>query len=157
MRATWVETTRSVGAWKLPTLSAREWRSATLATLGANGSCTWQMSSAAAVEQLLDRARDVERDGGPGARAARQRRQRLADGEHPRAAVVGQQLAGVDGPPALAHEVLRARRRDDQDAVPTGGELVADAANLLVDLVPRLPRVRGDVGDGVRPGHRRAA
>ena len=47
LRATWVETTRSVGAWKPPTFSAREWRSATLATLGANGSWTWHRSSAA--------------------------------------------------------------------------------------------------------------
>ena len=47
LRATWVATTRSVGAWKVPTLSAREWRSAVLATLGANGSCTWQRSRAA--------------------------------------------------------------------------------------------------------------
>jgi hypothetical protein len=40
---------RSVGPWKLPTFSAREWRSATLDALGANGSWTWTMSSASAV------------------------------------------------------------------------------------------------------------
>ena len=44
-RATWVERMRSLGSWKLPTLSEREWRSATEAALGANGSCTWTMSS----------------------------------------------------------------------------------------------------------------
>src|SRR3954469_29723 len=39
---------RSVGRWKVPTLSAREWRSVALGTDGANGSCTWQMSSTSA-------------------------------------------------------------------------------------------------------------
>src|SRR4029078_6407030 len=48
--------------------------------------------------------------------------------ERRRRPVVGQELARVDAPPALAYEVLRARRRDDQDPVPTSGELVADAA-----------------------------
>ena len=48
-RTTWVESTRSAGAWKLPTLSAREWRSATDEALGANGSWTWTKSSGAAV------------------------------------------------------------------------------------------------------------
>ena len=44
-RATWVERMRSVGSWKLPTLRAREWRSAAEERLGANGSWTWTMSS----------------------------------------------------------------------------------------------------------------
>ena len=40
-----VESSRSVGAWKEPTFSAREWRSAAFAVLGANGSCTCTKSS----------------------------------------------------------------------------------------------------------------
>ena len=44
-RATWVDRNRSVAPWKLPTLSAREWRSAAEAALGANGSCTCTKSS----------------------------------------------------------------------------------------------------------------
>ena len=48
-RATWVDSTRSVGAWKEPTLSARECRSATDDALGANGSCTCTKSSGATV------------------------------------------------------------------------------------------------------------
>ena len=60
-RATCVESTRSVGEWKLPTFSAREWRSAAADALGANGSCTCTMSSGAASEQPLDRAARVER------------------------------------------------------------------------------------------------
>ena len=48
-RATWVESTRSAGAWNVPTLSEREWRSATDDALGANGSWTWTNSIGAAV------------------------------------------------------------------------------------------------------------
>ena len=44
-RATWVERTRSCGAWKVATLSEWEWRSAAEETLGANGSWTWTMST----------------------------------------------------------------------------------------------------------------
>ncbi len=45
--ATWVETTRSAGAWKVPTFSACECRRAAEAALGANGSCTCTKSSSA--------------------------------------------------------------------------------------------------------------
>ena len=86
-RATCVEITRSVGAWNVPTLSAREWRSATEEALGANGSCTWTKSSGARVSDLLDRARDVERRRGRRAAARRRQRQQLADAEHGDAAV----------------------------------------------------------------------
>ena len=60
-RATWVDTNRSVGEWNVPTFSAREWRSAALAALGANGSCTCTKSSSARSMKLLDRARHVQR------------------------------------------------------------------------------------------------
>jgi hypothetical protein len=40
LRATCVDTTRSAVEWKLPTLSAREWRKATEDTPGPNGSWT---------------------------------------------------------------------------------------------------------------------
>ena len=46
-RATWVESSRSVAEWKVPTFSAREWRSAADDALGANGSCTCTKSSSA--------------------------------------------------------------------------------------------------------------
>src|SRR5919106_2072094 len=45
LRATWVETKRSVVEWNVPTFSAREWRSAADEADGANGSCTWTKSS----------------------------------------------------------------------------------------------------------------
>ena len=39
-----------MGAWKLPMFSAREWRRAALAVLGANGSWTWTKSSGTSVK-----------------------------------------------------------------------------------------------------------
>ena len=44
-RATWVESTRSCGAWKVATLSEEEWRRAVEETRGAKGSWTWTMSA----------------------------------------------------------------------------------------------------------------
>ena len=64
----WVESTRSVGAWKLPTLSAREWRRAALDALGANGSWTLTMSSGSAVS-----ASSIVRATSTGSDAARRR------------------------------------------------------------------------------------
>ena len=61
-----MESTRSVGAWKEPTLSARLWRSATELALGANGSCTWTKSSGANVStSSIVRAMSTGGDGAP--------------------------------------------------------------------------------------------
>ena len=66
-RATCVESTRSLGAWKEPTLSAREWRSATDDALGANGSCTCTKSSgASASASSIVRPMSTGGDGSPG-------------------------------------------------------------------------------------------
>ena len=78
-RATWVDTNRSVGEWNVPTFSAREWRSAAEDALGANGSCTCTTSSDGVLQQVLERARHVQRERH---RAAAPERQRLADGQH---------------------------------------------------------------------------
>ncbi len=43
-RATCVERVRSLGSWKVPTFSEREWRRAVDAAEGMNGSCTCTMS-----------------------------------------------------------------------------------------------------------------
>ena len=69
-RATCVERTRSVGAWKVPTFSAREWRSATLAALGANGSwtCTKSIAATSSASSIV-RAMSI---GGDGAVARRE-------------------------------------------------------------------------------------
>ena len=50
-RATWVESTRSVGRWNVAAFSAQECRSAAEATLGAYGSCTWTMSKSIALSR----------------------------------------------------------------------------------------------------------
>ena len=57
-----------MGAWKLPTFSAREWRSATLEALGANGSCTLTTSSASTLS-----ASSIVRATSTGSEAARRR------------------------------------------------------------------------------------
>ena len=134
-RATWVESTRSLGSWKLPTLSDCEWRSAVEATLGANGSCTWTMSNVDAAEQALEGAPDVERHRRAARPRAGRQRQPGADREHRRPAVAGalaapaalEQGAGpleraVDQPPRLADGAARLRRRRDDDAVAALGE-----------------------------------
>ena len=59
----------------VPMFSAREWRSAADAALGANGSCTWRKSSSACSSSVLERARHVERQRH---RAAAPERQPLA-------------------------------------------------------------------------------
>ena len=63
-----VERTRSVGAWKLPTFSECEWRSAALDALGANGSWTLTMSSGSTVS-----ASSIVRATSTGSEAARRR------------------------------------------------------------------------------------
>ena len=57
-----------MGAWKLPTFSAREWRRATLDALGANGSCTLTTSSASTLS-----ASSIVRATSTGSEAARRR------------------------------------------------------------------------------------
>ena len=82
LRATWVLRTRSAGAWKEPTLSARLCRRATLPALGAHGSCTCTKSSGAtrrARPRSCARCRSAARARSPCGRrrtAARRRRAR---------------------------------------------------------------------------------
>ena len=72
-RATWVERTRSCGAWKVATLSEMEWRSAAEETRGANGSWTWTMSSGVDASRFLTGSPEPsdERPRGRAARAPR--------------------------------------------------------------------------------------
>ena len=46
------------------------------------------------------------------------------------------------------------RRREHERPVPAALELAAHARDEPVDVVVRLPGVRGDVGDGEGLGHR---
>ena len=79
LRATCVETTRSVGAWNVPTFSAGELRSAALATLGAHGSWTWTMSRGDGGRTARRPRGDVDRQRGAARRRAE--RERLGDRE----------------------------------------------------------------------------
>ena len=109
-RATCVESTRSAGAWNVPTLSAREWRSAADDALGANGSWTWHE-----VERPDGRAASsivrATSTGGAGIapRRGAGERQQLADAEHAHAAVGVEQLAAADA------RATRARARRSWD------------------------------------------
>ena len=154
-RATCVESTRSVGSWKVPTFSEREWRSAVDAVLGANGSWTWTMSRSAAPSSGSSGAADVERHRcGAGPRPARQR-DALADGEHRRAVAAGPGhpgrveepvravLGGADHLARVADGRARLRRRRDQHAVAALGLLARDTADELVDLMRAPPTAAG--------------
>ena len=103
------------------------------------------------LEQILERARDVERQRH---RAAAAERQALADGQHRGAAggieervgVAGQRL---DARAALADQLARLGGGDHHHAVPAGAELVREPLDVAVDLVVLLPRPRRDLGDRV--------
>ena len=110
-------------------------------------------------EQFLDRAGDVDRQ-----RRRAPARAATTSSTSPTAitrggALVGSLQQGCAGRAARraqrlargAHPLLRARRSQDQHAVPAPRELGRDALDVRVDLVVlRLPRVRGHVGDRER-------
>ena len=143
-RPSWVESSRSVGLWKVPTLSARAVRSAALAALGANGSCTCTMSSGSVVS-----ASSIVRATSTGSDAARRRvgengstsptpeHQRLCVGSREQrlvpASAVAQRLA------ALAHELGGVRRRDDQHPVAALVQLPREQPHVVADLGLGLP------------------
>ena len=109
--------TRSAGAWKVPTFSAREWRSASEAVLGANGSWTWTKSNGACASTAsIVRATSSGGAGGMPRRAG-------ASGSSsptpstPHAAVRREQLAGADQPRATR---ARARASATARAPPCG-------------------------------------
>ena len=123
-RATCVESTRSAGAWKEPTLSEREWRSATEAALGANGSWTCTKSGGA-----VESASSIVREMSSGGAGIAPRRAPASGSSSPtpstRTSPSGaEQLAGADQPPRVAHERRRVRRRQHHDA---GGRRAASS------------------------------
>jgi hypothetical protein len=104
------------------------------------------------VEQVLERARHVQRQGH---RAAAPERERLADGEHrsaPRLVEHGIEV-GADvlhlGAP-LANQFARIGGCHHDDPMPALAELVGEALHEAVDLVVLLPWPRGDLGDRER-------
>ena len=156
---------RSVGSWKLPTLSAREWRSAAEEALGANGSCTWTMSKGSELSSISSvpetssgkrsgarlrpaRHRDALADAddrGAGGAAVAADPLALPGGPEERAHVVAGPL---DRLARLAHGAQALDRRRDDDAVAALAQLAGDTAGVVVHLVVRSPRVGRDVGDG---------
>ena len=153
LRATCVATARSVGAWKLPTFSAGETRSAALARLGRPRIVNVDDVERDRLEQAVDRTADV--DGNGAAPSGRDLRQRLTCREHgnPARPVVAREdqlrlgAGRVQQPARLPHRLLRARRRDDRDAVATSGELAGGGRDPVIDLVVGVPGVRRDLGD----------
>ena len=105
-----------------------------------------------ALEQVGDRARDVDRQ--RCAAAPGQRRQRLAHRQHPHLARPRVERAVADGLARVAHERARRRRRHHHHAMPALGKLVGDPRDERVDVVAVLPRIGGDLGYRQRLGHR---
>ena len=158
-RATWVDTKRSVGEWKVPTFSAREWRSAALAALGANGSCTCTKSSSARSMNS-----SIERDTSSGSATEPPRRNgRLwPDAQHARAALVregrGRVRAHIADPrPPLLDQRARLRRRHHHDPMPAPAQLIGEPLDVGVHLVVLLPGVGRDLGDRERTAPRHPA
>ena len=150
-RATCVESTRSVAAWKVPTFSAREWRSAADDALGANGSCTCTKSNgAASSSDSIVRETSIGSETLPPlaaehALADRQHAARSRRSANTRLRVLA---AALDRRARLAHELPRLRGRDHHHPVAAAAQLVGDPLDEAVDLVVLLPGVRRDLGDG---------
>ena len=149
-RATWVESTRSAGAWNVPTLSEREWRSATDDALGANGSWTWTNSIGAAVS-----ASSIVREMSSGGAGIAPRRAPASGSSSP--------TPSTRTPPSGSNSSpLRMRRRDSRTNAgscegastttrcPDGGLLGGEGTDEGVDLVLVLPGIRRHLGDGER-------
>jgi hypothetical protein len=110
-----------------------------------------------AAEHVVERPRDVERRRRRRPPPRGSERQQLADAEHAHLTVGREELAGPDQPPRLAHQLWRARRREDHHAVPARGQPVRERAHEGVDLVLVLPRVGGDLRDGERLAQQRGS
>ena len=105
------------------------------------------------VEEILDRARHVDRQRHRPGPPRRRERDRLPDSQHLRASLRGEDGLGILG--AGLHDLARgldqlARigRRDHHDTVPARAELIGQPLDVAVHLVVLLPRVRRDLGNG---------
>ena len=113
------------------------------------------------LEELLDRARHVQRQRHVHGLPRGWKRQALAHGDHLRAPGLGEHRFGVlrqplDHLPALADQLTRVRRRDHHHPVPTSAELVRNALHVGIHLMMLLPGVGGYLGDGeALVGHER--
>ena len=105
-----VERMRSVGAWKLPTFSAREWRRAALDALGANGSWTLTTSSDSAVSDS-----SIVRATSTGSEAAR-RRAGAKGSTSPTPSTTGLPSASSSSRSGCERSVRRLSRTSDADS-----------------------------------------
>ena len=154
-RATCVESTRSVGEWKLPTFSAREWRSAAADALGANGSCTCTRSSGAtSSRRSIARLASSGSDTRPPRRAGAT--QRLHRREHPHLARLRTATRDRGRPTRISRRDSRTWAREPlarqhQHAVPALREPVGERARRT-----RSPRAAPPTDRG-SPARSRAA
>ena len=113
-------------------MSAREWRSAALEVLGANGSCTWTKSSSTLPSSSSTvRATSIGSAAAAPARAAGEV-EHLADGDHARRAAVG----------ALPSRRSAASPRAALRAAPCARRAPAPASATGASTSTRWPRAR---------------
>ena len=150
LRATCVATTRSAGAWNVPTFSAREWRSATRGDRRRErlvDVADVQRRARSAAPRPCARRRSARRAGARPCRAGRPAAPRRRPARAPRRARRARRRRGSRAR-AARDRLLVARRRRDDDAMPAAGELLAQPGDVGVDLVPVLPRIGRDLDDG---------
>ena len=160
-RATWVESTRSVGSWKLPTLSEREWRSAAdegwARTDRGRGRCRRRRRRAGSRALRLTssgtgaaRGRGPRGSGSPGRPRAPAGRRRPA-GPSVAAGVAlssaSGALSGRGSAPATRGSAARSEGAAITTRWPRVRQLGSDPGDELVDLVGAPQRVRCHVGD----------
>ena len=107
-----------------------------------------------AIEEVLERARHVQRQRH---RSAAPERQALPHRHERRGARLGEHRVLIaalllDPRAPLAHQLARVGGRHHHDAVPARAQLVGEPLHEAVDLVVLLPRIRGDLRDAQRVG-----
>ena len=105
-------------------------------------------------QQILDRARHIDGQRRHAPASARQIRQRIADSQHPRRRPRLRQQPlrilerGAQRLPRLPHRIMRPRRRDDHDTVPTPRQLRGDPLDVRRDVLGlTAPGIRRHMGD----------
>ena len=131
IRATWVESTRSAGSWKVATLRLSECRNAAEPGLGANGSCTCTMSNGTAANNCSS-----ERLTSSGIGAGRRRGPLGSGSRWPTASTVG------PSPAKTASGSCSARRINRRDSRISVRESEGAATTTLCPLPASSSEVR---------------
>ena len=153
-RATWVERKRSVAPWKLPDVERPRVAQRGRGRAGRERLVHVDEVELGAIEEVLERARHVERQRH---RAAAPERQALPDRHERGAARLREHRVLVpalllDPRAPVAHQLARVGGRHHHDAVAARAQLVGEPLHEAVDLVVQLPRIRGDLGDAQSVG-----